>query len=90
MHYLRLFFLAAFERGDLGVKSSQAASKPGNAQAQLRIWLQQKMDVFIAQLHVMLQNKHTAPLQVYCCKAAAGGTYLVPGKSPPICHMHVL
>ena len=63
--YLKLFFLSAFEREDIGSKSSQqAASKPVKAQATLAQWLQQRFDAFTAQLQGLLQSQNSIQLQV--------------------------
>ena len=65
VHYLKLFFLGAFERKELGLNLTQhSASKPADAQTKLAQWLQQKFDAFLTQLHSLLQSQQSAELQV--------------------------
>ena len=53
VHYLKLFFLGAFERKEVGLNSTQhSATKPADPHAKLAQWLQQKFDVYLTQLHV--------------------------------------
>lgn len=66
-HYLKLFFLSAFERGDVGSRPVQQATlKAVDAQIKLAGWLQHKFDAFTAQLQSLLQSQHSVELQVSC------------------------
>lgn len=65
VHYLKLFFLGAFERKEVELNSTQhSATKPADPHAKLAQWLQQKFDVYLTQLHGLLQSQQSAELQV--------------------------
>lgn len=92
-HYLKLFFLSAFERRDIIITSAHStAAKPDKAQLKLASWLQDKFNSFVVQLQLLLQSQQSVEVQVSllyvhtCTNSSAKPSHISTASGCIVCY----